>query len=351
MPAYNGEAFIRQAIESVLQQSYPNWELIVVDDGSTDGTADRVNSIGEPRIRYTYQENRGQAAALNTGLDLARGDYVTTLDVDDWFTKDSLFERVKFLDQNPDFGAVYGDGYYCDLDGKPLQRFSQFRIGDVSGDVYDILIAAPFFGTGGNVLVRREILDRNQIRYDESIIWCQDYDFYIRVAEVAPFGLINTVTIWYRLHDSNMTMSVPSERRLESLMRTKVKVLESARFNSVCVPDRVRFFHNLLIHDLSGRKEDQAQILENPHFRSLPENQQARLLRLVANSYLIAGTHAEYAKGNLKKALVLDPRDPKNIAANILAQLHPGLIKYAVNFWRNLRTRNEPALGSPFDKI
>ena len=105
MPAYDGEAYIQQAIESVIAQTYPNWELIVVDDGSTDNTAGIVATYEDPRIRYTYQENRGQAAALNRGLDLAQGEYVTTLDTDDWFTPNSLLDRARFLDDHPEYGV------------------------------------------------------------------------------------------------------------------------------------------------------------------------------------------------------------------------------------------------------
>src|SRR5262245_60329647 len=105
MPAYNGERFITQAIDSLLAQTYTYWELVVVDDGSTDATANVVSSFDDPRIRYVAQENRGQAAALNHGLRLAKGEYVTTLDVDDWLTTNSLADRVAFLKQHPDFGA------------------------------------------------------------------------------------------------------------------------------------------------------------------------------------------------------------------------------------------------------
>ena len=209
MPAYNGEIFIKEAVESVVAQTYSNWELIVVDDGSTDNTASIIKAYEDPRIRYVYQENRGQAAALNRGLDLARGDYITTLDTDDWFTNNSIADRVQFLNQEHEIGVVYGDGIYCDVDGKPLMSFSENRVGDVVGDVYDVIISAPFFGTGGNVMVRRDVFENYHIRYDESLVWCQDYDIYIRIAEKVAFGVIGTAIIWYRLHEANMTMSMP----------------------------------------------------------------------------------------------------------------------------------------------
>ena len=85
MPVFNGAVFLSQAITSVLDQEYPDWELIVIDDGSTDHSAEIIRSFAhhEPRIRYIYQQNAGQAAALNHGLNVMRGEFVTTLDADD----------------------------------------------------------------------------------------------------------------------------------------------------------------------------------------------------------------------------------------------------------------------------
>ncbi|GAG04486.1 unnamed protein product, partial [marine sediment metagenome] len=233
MPVYNGETFVAEAIESVVAQTYPHWELIVVDDGSTDGTACIVAAFNDPRIRYTYQENRGQAAALNRGLDLAQGDYVTTLDADDWLTPNSLADRAIYLDQHLEFGAVYGDGYYCDASGEPLLRFSEYRPDNVVGDIYEMLIVADILGSDAVVMIRRHVLDQHQLRYDESIVWCQDRDFCIRVAEKATFGFADSITYRYRLHGTNMTLTMPEGRCLESVIRTKLKVLESPRFATV----------------------------------------------------------------------------------------------------------------------
>lgn len=348
MPAYNGETFLEQAIESVLAQTHENWELIVVDDGSTDNTANIVAAFKDPRIRYTYQENQGQAAALNRGLDLAQGEYVTTLDTDDWYTPESLAERVRFLEQFPEFGVVYGDGYYCDVTGKPLRRFSEYRIGDVTGDVYDILITTPFFGTGANVMVRREVYEEYQIRYDESIVWCQDYDIYIRMAEKVRFGLVETITLWYRLHEANMTTSMPMGHRLESYIRTKLKVLASLRFESVSTPLKINFFFQLLTVDLRGRFEEQMTVVETPRFQMLPRQQQARLMRLMANNCLLDRNHLEDAKIWLERAWSLAPSDLKIIVAIFLVYLHPGWSRRVMKWWRLNSSKGSRYASPPF---
>jgi glycosyltransferase involved in cell wall biosynthesis len=336
MPAYNGENYIVKAVESVIAQTYENWELIVVDDGSTDQTAFLVKAFNDPRIKYVYQENRGQAAALNHGLSIAKGDYITTLDTDDWFTIDSLSARVQFLDQQPEFGVVYGDGIYCDVDGKPLMRFSENRVGDVMGDVYNVLINTPFFGTGGNVMVRREIFETYHIRYDESIVWCQDYDIYIRIAERTAFGVIDVVTIWYRLHEANMTMSMSRERRLESYIRMKQKVLSSPRFLEVPISSRVEFFYyQFLIHGRVGQLDEQMALAKSEHFCALPKQKQAQLLRGAANHYISSGEHVGFSRVLLRTAWALQPVNPKTSLVLILSYLHPHVAKWIVNHWQD----------------
>ena len=347
MPAYNGEKYIEKAIESVLAQTYSNWELIVVDDGSTDDTASIIKCYKDPRIIYVYQENRGQAAALNHGLNVAHGDYITTLDTDDWFTVNSIGDRVNFLDDEQKYGVVYGNGIYCDIDGKRLMRFSENRIGNVSEDVYDILISTPFFGTGGNVMVRRDVFQNYQIRYDESIIWCQDYDLYIRIAEHVAFGVIDTDTIWYRLHEANMTMSLPKDRRLQSFIRMKYKVLASPRFLRVPTNSRVEFFYQLLVYDLCNRLDDQMIVIRSNQFCLLPRKEQATLLRRVANCYLLKGENIVFAKGLLRTAWSLQPLNPKTVTILFLAFLSPRLAQSIISQWQH-RNRQNGVYHSPF---
>jgi glycosyltransferase involved in cell wall biosynthesis len=351
MPAFNGEIFIRQAIDSVLSQTYSNWELIVVDDGSTDRTAEILRGYGDDaRIRSIYQENKGQAAALNHGLDLARGEFATTLDTDDWYTPESLLDRVNYLNQHPEFGTVYGDGIYCDVDGNPLKRFSEYRVGDVTGDVYDTLVAAPFFGTGANVMIRRELIEKFQLRYDEMVFWCQDLDFYIRLAENCSFGIVPSTIVWYRIHRMNMTMSTPEGRRLESLIRTKYKVLSSSRFERAGLESKKSFFFQFLKSDLYGRLDDQETVAGNKNFQSLPKKDQAEIMRLVANQYLSFGSNQKFAKDWLKRAWHLAPRDAKNLLSVTLVSLNPGLVKFLMG-WRQRRNNQSVSNHSPFEFI
>lgn len=350
MPAYNGEPFITKAIESVLAQTYPNWELIVVDDGSTDNTAKIVSSFQDSRMVYVFQENCGQAAALNHGLELARGKYITTLDVDDWFDPNSLGERAVFLDDHDDYDVVYGDGVFCDKDGNRLKLFSELRASEVTGDVFGVMLSNSFFGTGANVMVRKSALEKYEIRYDTSIVWCQDYDLYLRLAEKCKWGYVNSIMVWYRLHHENMTVTMPSGRRLESLVRTKLKALASKRFAAIPYSQKVSFFYYILLNDLANDLKRQKDLLNHSQFKTLHKTDQARIIRLSASHFLSTRQNMKEVRELLRTSLRLNPFDWKTIFVLILAYLNKGPFKWLFDSWREMKIRNQ-SVPSPFDQV
>src|ERR1700755_1199399 len=106
MPAYNAEHYIAEAIASVLQQTYANFELVIVNDGSTDGTRNIIKTFRDPRIKLIDQANMGVAAALNTGLGHARAPYIARFDADDICYPERLEKQLDFLQSNPDYILV-----------------------------------------------------------------------------------------------------------------------------------------------------------------------------------------------------------------------------------------------------
>lgn len=349
MPVYNGEAFLAEAIDSVIAQTYARWELIVIDDGSTDDTARIVNSYDDPRIRYSYQTNSGQTAALNAGLDQVQGEFVTTLDADDAYPADSLQVRANFLNEHLQFGAVYGDGQYCDVSGKALRLFSEQMPAGVSGDVYDLLIVSPFYGTGASVMIRREVLLNHEIRYDDTIVWCQDWDFYIRLAACTSIGFADTVTVFYRIHESGMTSSMPYGKRLDSLIRTRYKVLTSSRFAEVDLAQQKQFFYDFLLNNLRGQPTRQEYWFVDDIFRRLPHNVQADLLRQTAITYLLEGTHLTQARKWLWRAWKQNLRDIKTATALVLSLGHMGVLRHFIKAWQARQHVGGPV--SPFATI
>lgn len=185
MAAFNARRTVRAAIESVLAQTISDLELIVVDDGSTDGTADAVARVDDPRVRYVAQPNRGPAAARNTGIAQARGEYVVFLDSDDLFLPSYLERSEAALRATPGAGFAYGDAYvFDDLTGKVRRRSAMARNRPPDPPPADReaflleLLGRNFIYVA--VTVPREVLARLG-GFDESLKGPEDYELWLRI--------------------------------------------------------------------------------------------------------------------------------------------------------------------------
>ncbi len=177
-PTYNRADMIGGAIQSVLDQTYVDWELIVVDDGSTDNTAEVVSAYDDPRMEYIYQENRKLPGARNTGLRAAKGEYVAFLDSDDVFLPGKLELQVAVLDQKPGIGLVASGWTEINAERRPIRTVRPWRLGR-GLTLSDWLYACPFNVL--TVLVRREWLDRVGL-FDEQQHYVEDWDLWLRMA-------------------------------------------------------------------------------------------------------------------------------------------------------------------------
>jgi teichuronic acid biosynthesis glycosyltransferase TuaG len=209
MPAYNASRHIAESVQSALAQTYPHWELLVVDDGSTDDTAEVVQGFitSDPRIRYFSRPNGGQAAARNTGLRKASGDLVAFLDADDLWLPEKLESQLAVLDGT---GAdlVYCDGYVFYDDGSPEQS-DLFAVVPGAADAATMLRLLYAYNRIAtlSVVVRREALDRVGM-FDENrrIQNCEDYDLWIRMARAGcSFYGMPEKLMRYRRHAGSTT--------------------------------------------------------------------------------------------------------------------------------------------------
>lgn len=324
VPTYNYADYLPEAIRSVLAQTLADWELIVVDDGSTDNTAATVAHFVDSRIHYVYQNNRGPSAARNRGFDLARGEYVTMLDADDWLAPNGLEDRAALLDKHPEYGAVYSDGYICDQNGRPLCRLSDNRADNFVGDIYNELVQGNFFGTLSPVMTRRRVLMQLGIRHDECNIFVEDWDFLIRLAEHVDFGYADSVCVWYRQHGRNRTPVLSDPRSLDSHARTFLKVASSDRYAHIPLATRARIYSLLVPIYLHGHPDGQQAVIDSSGFRSLPRRHQARIARLAASMYLLGERPAPWTAAWLCRAWVAWPPDWKSGLLAACAALSPG---------------------------
>ncbi len=186
MPAYNAEAYIREAVSSILDQSWKNLELIIVDDASTDSTADAVREFSDPRIRLlTNRVNLGIAASTNRAIEAAGGEYLALMDDDDLSLPDRLKAQVTFLEKHPEIMILGTGSYLTDAEGKMIGSVGAFP---ENPEYYraKLLIGNLEF-CNSSVMIRKRFLEENRLAYREGCFGMQDYRFYMEASKRGPF--------------------------------------------------------------------------------------------------------------------------------------------------------------------
>jgi glycosyltransferase involved in cell wall biosynthesis len=200
IPTYNHARFLVDAVNSALAQSYRYTEIIVVDDGSTDGTSAVMTQFGN-QVRYIRQENRGLSGARNTGILAAQGEYIALLDADDFWDRDYLTQVHAALAADAALGAVHTGMRFVDADGHPQ---AQPGIATVPADqMYERLLDGEFFAPSA-VLVRRQVFATVGL-FDLDLRASEDWEIWLRVARAYRFGGIARPLLYYRVHGSNMS--------------------------------------------------------------------------------------------------------------------------------------------------
>ncbi len=201
IPAYNRADMILTALNSVLAQTYTDWEAVVVDDGSSDNTREVVAGVKDARVRYIYQENKGLPGARNTGIRASGGEYVAFLDSDDAFLPDKLALQVPVLDANPDLCLVAGGFIEVDENLRPLHEIRPWVKNPTLG-LLDWVRTCSF--CVGSPLVRRAWLDKAGL-FDENMRFVEDWDLWLRMASMGcRMEWLKKPVYLYRMHPSSM---------------------------------------------------------------------------------------------------------------------------------------------------
>jgi len=249
IPAYNQAHYLAEAINSVLRQSFQDFEIIIVDDGSTDNTPQVATSfLGDPRIHYTCQKNAGLSAARNTGLKQATGRFVTFLDSDDHFLPEKFAALLAEFNARPELGLVSGRAIFIDAAGR---RLPHTVAGQWPSTPAGLLLGNPVHV--GSVLLRREWLDRVD-PFDENLRACEDWDMWLRLALVGcQFGHVDQSVSLYRIHGDQMTRE--SDRMRTAMLTVLGKITENpdlpadwhaqtkAAYAAAYVRSAARFYH------------------------------------------------------------------------------------------------------------
>lgn len=201
VPTYNRADLIRDSIDSVLNQTFQDFEIVVIDDGSTDNTKNIVEEYSDSRIKYFYQKNAGLNAARNSGIRESCGKYIAYIDSDDIWEPTKLEKQVRVLEKFPDVGLVYCGSSLIDENGSPAGKRPLISH---RGYVFEKIIKYNFLYNGSIVLFRRDCLEKVGL-FDEQTVRMTDWEFYLRFAIYYKFYGIPEYLIKYRVHNKTMT--------------------------------------------------------------------------------------------------------------------------------------------------
>lgn len=261
IPVYNGSRFVVAAVRSALEQTHVPADVVVVDDGSTDGTADLLTTQFGPRIQLLRRQNGGVSVARNVGVEVATGELIAFLDADDEWLPNKLERQVAALTANPELGLVHCGVEDIDDSGTSLACHLDGMAGWVATDL--VLLQRPvILGGGSGIVVRRRVLDAVG-RFDPRLSTSADWDLFVRIAARYPVGFVPEVLLRYRRHGASMSANVELMRRDMSLALHKA-------FLSGNVPRKVRRRAYARLHI----------ILAGSHFAAgRPQNALPHLLR------------------------------------------------------------------------
>ncbi len=218
IPTYNAEKTILETVESALAQTFTDFEILVINDGSTDSTLNLIEEIGDARLKIFNYENSGVAIARNRGISLAAGQFISFLDSDDLWLPDKLESQLFALKNHPAAGLAYSWVSYINTQGDFL--YSQEPI-YYEGNVYPQLLARNFLTCGSTPLIRKHVID-SVGGFDPSVPPADDWDYWLRVSEKWNFKVVTKHQVLYRISPHSMSLNV------EAMERAHMMVLEKA---------------------------------------------------------------------------------------------------------------------------
>lgn len=238
MPAYNGEAYIRQAIDSLLRQTFKDFELLILDDGSTDRTLDIILDYKDARIQIIhFENNKGIVSVLNEGIKRAKGKYIARMDADDISDAARLERQFQYMEMNAD----------CVVCGSSFTILGTDRVVKLPGDDKEIklkmLSITPFCHP--SVFIRREVLVASNLLYRHRT-HCEDIDLWVRLSEHGKFHNIDESLLHYRIHDSNISLKKRTKEELDFLTETQLEYISFFFSENGLTKQETTLIHQLL---------------------------------------------------------------------------------------------------------
>jgi len=224
VPVYNSLTMLPAALETVFNQTFQDFELILVDDGSTAGSSELLKTY-ESRARVLTKKNGGASSARNVGIQIARGEFVAFLDADDLWDSKKLELQVAAFREKPETGVCFTECLYFDSEKEWEANFG--RHDNMEGMIFDLILREHFISTT-TVMIRRDCLTDIGL-FDETLTGCEDYNLFLRLAEKYPYRFLAQPLAKLRCHDGNLSNNLPQMCRDEVANLDKIAELYPER--------------------------------------------------------------------------------------------------------------------------
>lgn len=224
IPTYNRAHFVREAIESVLRQTYRDFEIIVVDDGSKDNTREVIEGLNNPQIRYIYQENQGVSGAMNTGIMASRAELITWVASDNIVFEEYLQKCVDFMEQHPEVGFCQIQAYPVDEKGRLMwwKKKRGSKINPVRSG-RELILGLLFRGDVNADIIRRQCFEEVGL-FDRSLRVGEDIDMWLRLSRKYAGGYLSEPLAKARIHPKSIT----HQKKLEELESSQTAFVQNA---------------------------------------------------------------------------------------------------------------------------
>jgi glycosyltransferase involved in cell wall biosynthesis len=203
IPSYNSMTYLPATVDSVLKQTFTDFEVLIINDGSTDNILEWASKIEDTRVKVITKTNQGLAEARNTGIALAKGEYLAFLDADDLWHKTKLEKQVNYLNNHPDVGLVDTWVALTDENAKPTGTLIKTN---AEGKVIKKILESPTIVCGSSPLVRNICFEKAGL-FNKQLSGSADWDMWIRIANHFMFGLIKEPLTYYRQHYNSMSQN------------------------------------------------------------------------------------------------------------------------------------------------
>lgn len=258
MPVYNSVVFIKDSIESILNQSYKNFEFLIIDDGSTDGTTEILKRIKDKRIKIVYNKsNLKLVKSLNKGIDIASGKYIVRMDADDISLPYRLERQIEFMENNPNIGI-------CGTWTRNFGKNSDLNIYPITDKEIKTRMLFKCSFSHPSVIMRKSLLDKYALRYSEEFLYAEDYELWLRSSRFLNFANIPEILLKYRVGNGNVS-NIFSEKQNEL-----TRILCKKNLYELCEGGISDTLLDILINEKSASREQLISIHDK--FESIIKN-------------------------------------------------------------------------------